>query len=316
MNIFLLKGNMSISCTKKFWLLLFIYSNFLYAQHDILFIRCGYIYQGDGTWSTPGDMWGATSHEFFPVKKEDHKTGFVDMSQFWMIPFLQNFWVPLTLDSSYQHYPYVQTAIPHEKINKLYVSMEKKGISSFVVYPEAPGIRSGDVLEVQFPGTFFLKGLMIFKKEEGYDTSVISLIEKIEHSCSAKEKERIYQWKNHEFPLYFLDTDSLNRPYLLEMYYSEDQINAFSYIIIQNLAEMNRLKQDEPYLIKYQYPENLFKNLHALDKETKIRFLDDLTVSDSEDSSLPNFLFLNANPLSKPAEIKYIMIKGKFFIIK
>jgi len=293
-------------------LLVFILAGFVpAAENDTLYIRCGHVYRGAGQWSNPGDMWAVTSGKTFPMPSYEKKSGYLDMNHFWMIPALNNFWVPRTLDSSYSRYPYVQTGLPGRIIRKIYQDMLKEGIISFVLYPDGAGIRSGDVLELVFPGTFSLKGLMIFQ-ENITDSLHKTGVESMEYSCSAREKERLYQWKNHEFPLFSMKKDSTGQQYLVAMYFHEYDTDTVCIPMIRALQEVELLDPNDSLLMTYKDTDHLFMSLHQLKPSAGIRLLDHVSGCKPGEPYPPHILFLSENPLKKPAHIKFMMINGKF----
>lgn len=284
-------------------------------NNDTLYIRCGHVYKGGGQWSAPGEMWALTSGKTFSVSSLEKKFGYLDMSRFWMVPALKNFWIPKVLDSSYSCYPYVQTGLPQWQLQEIYQSMLKKGIISFVLYPDGPGIRSGDVLELVYPGTFSLKGLMIFQ-ENMTDSLYMSGVNIMEHSRSARERERLYQWKNQVFPLFSMTEDSMGQKYLLEIDYHEYDADTNATPMIRALQDAELLHAYDSLLVTYKDPDHVFKTLHQLEAAAGIRILDHITRSDPGDSYSPHILFLTGNPLKKPAHVKFIMINGKFSVNK
>lgn len=284
-------------------------------NNDTLYIRCGHVYKGGGQWSAPGEMWAVTSGKTFSVSSFEKKSGYLDMSRFWMIPALENFWVPRVLDSSYSSYPYVQTGLPRWQLREIYQSMLKKGIISFILYPDGPGIRSGDVLQLVYPGTFSLKGLMIFQ-ENSTDSLYKSGVNAVEHSRSTRERERLYQWKNQLIPLFSITEDSMGQRYLLKIDYHEYDADTSVTPMIRVLHEVELLQEYDSLQVAYKDPDHVFKTLHQLEATAGIRILDHITNSHSRDSYSPHILFLNGNPLIKQAHVRYMMINGKFSINK
>lgn len=305
---------MSADCIRRILLLGFFVFGTLTAGSDTLYIRCGHVYQGKGEWSPPGQLWAVTSGKTFPVEtKTFKKAGFLDMSRFWMIPALKNIWLPLSLDSSYQQYPYVQTGLPRRAMEDVHQKMLNKGICSFILYPETPGIRSGDVLEMNSPGTFSLKGLMIF--QETMDDSLYkNTMLMMDHSCSVREKERLYQWKNFEFPVFCMKKDTLGREYMFALNYQGDFIDTTHYNVINTLQDIESTDKSDSLIVKYLNTTYMLKTLHSLEDPAKIRFLDHIAGMGSLESYPPHILFLSVNPLHKPSSVKFIMINGKFSV--
>ncbi|BFN36401.1 hypothetical protein FMIA91_02800 [Fidelibacter multiformis] len=315
MITWLLKVYMFSKCISAILLLMMLGVSARTENEDTLYIRCGHVYRGEGQWSAPGEMWAVTSGKTFPVLSFEKKSGYLDMSRFWMVPALENFWIPRVLDSSYSCYPYVQTGLPQWQLREIYQSMLKKGIISFVLYPDGPDIRSGDVLELVYPGTFSLKGLMIFQ-ESVPESLYRPRVNAMEHSCSARERERLYQWKNNVFPLFTMTEDSTGQRYLLEIDYHEYDTDTSVTPMIRVLQEVELLQEYDSLQVTYKDPDHVFKTLHQLEAAAGIRILDHITSSPSGDSYSPHILFLNGNPLIKPAHVKFMMINGKFSVNK
>jgi hypothetical protein len=106
--------------------------------------------------------------------------------------------------------------------------------------------------------------------------------------------------------------DSMGQRYLLEIDYHEYDTDTSVTPMIRVLQEVELLQEYDSLQVTYKDPDYVFKTLYQLEAAARIRILDHITRSHSGDSYSPHILFLNGNPLIKPAHIKFMMINGKF----
>ncbi len=301
---------MSNKCILRFFSIFCLIAPTLLASTlDTLFIKSGQTYLGMGEWAPPGQIWAITQNEAFPLEMGSRKPGCLDMSEFTMIPPFRDIWFSHPLDSSFRHYPYVQTGLPEYFLSTCYDSCLSRGILSFRIFPDTSYIRSGDVVEVNYPGTFTLKGLLM-GGEISVDTLLNDILPAMEQSVSLRERERLSRWRNLEFPIYFFQSD-----YLCEVWYNATgEVSPVKYKIIHEPAGMKGVKKTESIIIRDPLLLDFLKKMHQLKKAEKEYLLDTLTGSGFKrrDTISPVFIFLDKNPLEHESQVVFWLIGGKF----
>jgi hypothetical protein len=278
------------------------------GNSDTLFIKSGHVYLGKGEWSPPGQLWAITEQTAYPLNFGTRKPGCLDMSAYFMIPAFQNIWISQPLDSSFGHYPYVQTGLPKQSLIKLYNAYIIKGLLSFYLYPDTTYIRSGDVLHGNYPGTFTLEGLLM-DGEMSLDTLMSDVIPSMEKSFSRRERERMLQWRNHEFPLYLFQSG-----YLYDIWNESGNIKCGVRKVIHTVNDMEGVGRNSSIIVRDPDLEAFLKEMYTLKKNEKEYLFDILTNSGvgHEKDIPPYFLFLNKNPLKGESHVIFRLIHGKF----
>jgi len=301
----------------KYFFILISLTTILRGESEPLYILNGTFYMGNGQWLNPGTFLRITPDEAQLVQKIKKKTAYIDMSHFWVIPAFQNIWYTRNPDSTFRHYPYVQTDIPAWSIKTFYKEKMNQGLVSFYLYPESPYVRSGDLVKIIYPGISVLQGLIINKAVVS-DSTLSELLSGSEIFNSYREKNLILQWKNQQLPLYMQDFSILNEPVirtLISSGYATDTLTCYT---VSHIQDIQTISPHKSMIIKNSDPAVLLRDMNLLEDSLKFRILDILTgyteeLPDSLNNARePHFIFLDRNPLEHESRIKFIMINGTF----
>jgi hypothetical protein len=301
----------------KYIFILISISIILKGESDPLYILNGTFYAGNGQWQNAGSFLRVNSDEARWIEGINKKTAFIDLSHFWVVPAFQNIWFTSNPDSTYQHYPYVQTDIPLWSTKLLYANKMKQGLFSFYLYPESPFIRSGNLVNIEYPGLSHEKGLII-NSSEWPDSALTAFLSGHGFEYSAREKNLLLQWKNQQIPVFIQGYSQFNEPVIKKIMLSGHSADTITYYPVSNIQDMKNMSLQKNIIIKDTDPAVLLRDLHLLEDSLKIRILDILTGYNNErrdslnGTTDPHFLFLDRNPLESESRIKFIMINGTF----